>query len=135
MKKSIELNETEITLLKECINKSTHPLSKNNTKLLTDIIEKLSQDKIEVYGRRWFQKSYGNTYHTITIYINDENVFTSTDMEYGYDNGYQQTAIDYLIENNLISKPKDEAYKYSWQYFKTMNINFSVQDVDRKKDL
>lgn len=27
---------------------------------------------LEVIGKRWFQRSYGNTYHTATIIVNGE---------------------------------------------------------------
>ena len=27
-------------------------------------------DKVEIYGKRWFQKSYGNTYHVTKVYVN-----------------------------------------------------------------
>ena len=29
---------------------------------------------LKIYGRRWFQKSYGNTYHTTTVIINGEEI-------------------------------------------------------------
>ena len=33
-------------------------------------MKKINTMKIE--GKRWFQRSYGNTYHTVKIYVNDE---------------------------------------------------------------
>lgn len=60
--------------------------------------------KIEVIGYRWFQKSYGNTYHVVKVYINDEPAYISP-MTYGYGDQYAQTAFDWLAESGTIPTP------------------------------
>ena len=48
-------------------------------------------------GRAWLDKTYGTTYHTVRIWINGE-IVEITSMTYGYENHYQQTAIEALIK-------------------------------------
>jgi hypothetical protein len=38
---------------------------------------------LHIEGRRWFQRTAGNTYHTVRIFIDGECVHTS-DRTYGY---------------------------------------------------
>jgi len=51
-----------------------------------------------IEGRRWFQSTWGNTYHTVSIQIDGKHVYTAP-MEYGYGDQYIQTAERWLIEN------------------------------------
>lgn len=83
---------------------------------------------LEVIGRRWFQKSYGNTYHTTTVIVNGEEL--KSDIEYGYGNAYLQTAVD-LLSANGYEVPSDnlEAFRMVCEY------PHNAKDVDRKKDL
>ncbi len=54
---------------------------------------------IEIYGLKWFQKSYGNTYHRVKVYVNDELIAKSP-ITYGYGDYYIQNAEDdYYIQN------------------------------------
>ena len=55
-------------------------------------------DSVVVIGRKWFDKHYGNTYHTSSVYINGKFVKKSP-MEYGYGECYLQTAHKILREN------------------------------------
>ena len=50
---------------------------------------------IEIYGLKWFQKSYGNTYHRVKVYVNDELIATSP-ITYGYGDYYIQNAEELL---------------------------------------
>lgn len=81
-------------------------------------------NKVEVYGKRWFQKSYGNTYHCVTVVVNNEEMFFQG-FTYGYGNHFIQTAADLLNENG---------YKTDYcELIKTAKIK--DKDVKRKKDL
>ena len=31
-------------------------------------------ETLKIYGKRWFQKSYGNTCHTVTVIVNGEEM-------------------------------------------------------------
>jgi len=45
-----------------------------------------------IEGRRWFQKTYGNTYHSVRFHMADGSVEKVADCAYGYGDGYLQTA-------------------------------------------
>lgn len=98
---------------------------------------------ISIRGRRWFQKSYGNTYFSATIYVNGEKVH-HIPFQYGYDEQYLQAATEWLTENGYLPGQKIyesggyvRGYEPLWQYTRRRNIKFAyhVVDVERKKDL
>lgn len=39
-------------------------------------------ETLKIHGKRWFQKSYGNTYHTVTVIVNGEEM--KSGITYGY---------------------------------------------------
>ena len=83
---------------------------------------------LEINGKRWFQKSYGNTYHTVTVFVNGEEL--KSDIKYGYENAYLQTAAELLLENGY-NVPTDIRNAYSMM----CRYDHSVEDVKRKKYL
>lgn len=85
-------------------------------------------ETLKIYGRRWFQKSYGNTYHTVTVIVNGEEM--KSGITYGYGNHYLQTAAD-MLRNAGYDIPEDngEAYAMMTKY------DHDAEDVKRKKDL
>lgn len=86
---------------------------------------------LHIEGRRWFQRSYGNTYHSVKIWIDGELVHISGKC-YGYGDGYLQTAIDWLKANKHI--PQDAEYG-TYYLRETLGGTNSVIDVQREKDL
>ena len=92
-------------------------------------VEFLKQiESLEIHGRRWFQKTYGNTYHTTTVVVNGEEL--KSNIVYGYGNHYLQTAADLLKSNGFdVSNDNCEAYASMTRY------EHDVVDVKRKKDL
>ena len=94
---------------------------------------------ITVIGRRWFQKSYGNTYHTAQILVDGVPV-EGVGRSYGYGDMYLQNAADKL--EALGYMPNREHYAHGgatplWRYCEEHGIVFtcSVMDVQRQKDL
>ena len=91
-------------------------------------------DKVEIYGKRWFQKSYGNTYHVTKVYVNGVDIGES-DQQYGYDEQYLQTGAKILW--NKYNPP------YKWNMNNPLwmlrnygiDIYYSATDVEREKDL
>ena len=85
-------------------------------------------ETLKIYGKRWFQKSYGNTYHTVTVIVNGEEM--KSGITYGYENHYLQTAAD-MLRNAGYDIPEDngEAYAMMTKY------DHDAEDVKRKKDL
>jgi len=88
---------------------------------------------LEIYGRRWFQRTYGNTYHTAEIIIDDKLVH-KTPKQYGYGEGYVQSAREWLVKNGYLSpiwagRPLHYLRDYGVQY------SVHAEDVPRQRDL
>jgi len=88
---------------------------------------------INITGRKWFQKSAGNTYHSAVIHIDGKHVHT-TGRHYGYDNQYLETAKAQLIKKGHIP---DIGGQPLWEYCENEGIILTYQavDVSREKDL
>ena len=88
---------------------------------------------LTILGRRWFQKSVGNTYCTATILIDGEKVH-KTPQEYGYGDYYRQAAQTWLTENGHLPKNMTVPLR---QACEDANITFHAEayDVAREKDL
>jgi hypothetical protein len=95
---------------------------------------------INITCKRWFQKSYGNTYHTVYIEIIENNKtiksLNTNTMEYGYGEQCYYTAVELLKP----IFPRD--METAWQYFKYFLqdelgyfVNKQIIDVNRQKDL
>ena len=88
---------------------------------------------IHIEARRWWQKSYGNTYHSVRVYVNDEileNRFT-----YGYGDHFFQTAGELLINAGYEIPDNNPYWLNSLTLWETLHGTYSVMDVNRKKDL
>lgn len=92
-----------------------------------------------VLGRRWFERTNGNTYHTAEVLVDGVSVAVCL-FAYGYGGQYLQSAEAEL--KRLGYMPGVKTYgngctEGAWQYFDRMGIHYSseVIDVPRKKDL
>lgn len=97
-------------------------------------------ESLEIYGKRWFQKSCGNTYHSVTVYVNDEILRCA--FSYGYGSQYLVTACDLLIkagyevQTYYSDGTKKDSYCSLLDIIRNNNDFFEkVVDVKRKKDL
>lgn len=88
---------------------------------------------IAIIGRRWFQKSYGNTYHTVQVLVNGVEVFQSP-KSYGYGEHYLQTARDWLVSNGVIGECNHMRI-YCEDEGRNIAYSASVHDVRRERDL
>ena len=83
-------------------------------------------DSLQIIGKRWFQKSYGNTYHSVKVYVNNEILIK--EICYGYGNQYLQTALELLKQAG-----------YNINTFSDLRsiegFTENATDVKRKKDL
>ena len=88
---------------------------------------------IQVIGKRWFQRSYGNTYHSVKISINN-NKWIRLPKQYGYGDQYITTAKNYLVKEGFLKEIGDNSM---WRYCEENNIKLltSVSDVKREIDL
>lgn len=93
-------------------------------------------EAFSVKGVRWFQKSFGNTYHKayISALIDGKWVdLGETKMEYGYGDHFLVTAGAWLIENGYVQC--DSEYFLDYNVRKDFNVEFYSEDVNRKRDL
>jgi hypothetical protein len=103
----------------------------------SDIRQQLKS--LHIHGRRWFERTNGNTYHTVAIFVNGRSIH-KTERVYGYGSQYQQSACEWLDANGYL--PDIERYKWGgteslWRYCDRRSIPFvdEVDDVPRRKDL
>lgn len=89
---------------------------------------------IEIYGLKWFQKSYGNTYHRVKVFVNDKEIATSP-ITYGYGDYYVQTAEELLKKNGYL-KGKDDRTPL-WRYCQEngIKLRYYAYDVKTEKEL
>ena len=96
--------------------------------------------KIEVVGRRWFQKSTGNTYHSCEIFVDDEKI-TKIPFKYGYGHQFLYTAWDYLEKQGIVperERKNEESGGESpwvWAARNRVELAYFADNVKRKKDL
>ena len=89
-------------------------------------------EKLEVNGRRWFQRSYGNTYFTADIYVNDRRAAYIPE-SYGYGDYYLQAAAEKLKELGFM--PSEESVLWRWASDQGIDFQYSAEDVRRMRDL
>lgn len=79
---------------------------------------------VRIEARRWFQKSYGNTYHSVKVYRN-KKLIGHEPFTYGYGDQWIQTAQKFLPE---LETP-------TLKGLRDIGATYSLKDVKRKKDL
>ena len=87
--------------------------------------------KYLVVGKRWFARTYGNTYHTVKIVdlSTGETIFQS-ERTYGYGGQWKTTAYNWLIKRGLVSDADRHNHELNRKRF-----IYEVSDVSRRKDL
>lgn len=108
---------------------------KISQKAVRDIAGALPR-QIVVMGRRWFNKTWGNTYFSVAVYVNGEFI-AKVPYEYGYGDQYMQRAVQLLIDAGFYPAPKDGGYKPLWQFAQDTGdkLLYFVADVATKKEL
>tara|TARA_R100000306_G_C4365191_1_gene137297 strand:+ start:386 stop:682 length:297 start_codon:yes stop_codon:yes gene_type:complete len=87
--------------------------------------------KFIIVARRWFERTNGNTYHSVLIIdskTNEEIAFMP--YTYGYDSHYKQTAYKKLLDLKLVKKQDKHNYELNNKRFL-----YIVTDVANKRDL
>ena len=99
---------------------------------------------IAVIGRRWFARTYGNTYHSATILVfyrgGGRPLYMLTDKHYGYGEQYIETAAERLEKEGIIPPRKEHPHggkECLWRYMEELGISYQALavDVPREKDL
>jgi hypothetical protein len=88
---------------------------------------------IHIHARRWFNKTYGNTYHTVVITMPDGTVLKSGE-HYGYGDQWQETAKHQIQKHFHVTSQEGDRLN---PYLTTIGYYAicSVEDVRRKRDL
>ena len=86
-------------------------------------------NSLEITAKRWYQRSYGNTYHVVKVVVNGDTVLRSG-VTYGYENHYLTTAAN-LLRDNGYGVPNDNMDAYSLM----AKFPHTAEDVKRQKDL
>ena len=68
----------------------------------TETETKTNLNSVFIEARLWFDKTYGNTYHSVRLEANGLSV-GQVPMTYGYGQHYEQTALEYLKKIGLVS--------------------------------
>jgi hypothetical protein len=118
--------------------KTTSQFSINGTTQIVKLTDKANGiEAFSITGNRWFQKSYGNTYHVayIDALINGKWVeLGCTKMQYGYGDHFLVSAGAWLIENGYV-ECENEYFLSNYNVREDFAVDCTVSDVDRKRDL
>lgn len=90
---------------------------------------------LRIVGRRWFQKTYGNTYHTAEIILDGKTIH-KTPISYGYGDQYLTSAVEWLQSVGLL--PDNITGHIGTRYLRDESgyeFTYDVQDVPRQRDL
>ena len=91
------------------------------------------KNTVSIHGNRWFDKSGGNTYHTVSVSVNGTFIKKSG-MTYGYGDAYQQTALKILFDMGIFIKSDSEGCFTIACRDRDFKYYITVSD-GRKKDL
>jgi len=89
---------------------------------------------ITVVGKRWFQKTYGNTYHSVSVSVDGVSIGNSG-IQYGYDDQYQQTALAMLQEAGVYPDNGEPESLRKFAQDAGDKLECYVSDVARERDL
>ena len=93
---------------------------------------------LHIEGRRWFQRTYGNTYNSVRIF-GEGKTLAELPMSYGYGEYYLQRAQEWLGANGypeLAEKHENGSPKVHFTvWLREHGGTYSVIDVDRKREL
>jgi hypothetical protein len=94
----------------------------------------MTKHTIDVHAKRWFQKSYGNTYHSVRIHV-DLELLAEVPFAYGYDDAYLQTALAILIDRGILPDATKQDHLRIAAEKAGYELIYSAVDVPRKRDL
>lgn len=89
---------------------------------------------ITILGRRWFEKTNGNTYFSCRIIV-DGNEAHRIAFHYGYGDHYITVARDWLKAKKRLPYMKNNESLWRYCSRKDVDLITDVCDVGRKKDL
>ena len=95
----------------------------------------MAKKSVVITAKRWFQKSYGNTYHSVKVTLNGKVIGREV-MKYGYGEQYMQTAEDIVKKNSKVLQGKP--IFTNWKTYlreKGYNIEINISDVSTQREV
>ena len=91
---------------------------------------------ISIIGRRWFRRTYGNTYCTAEIVVDGVCVH-KTPKQGGYERHYETIAQNWLEKAGFLKGLEHGGSESLWRYCERRKIQFHscASDVSRERDL
>lgn len=89
-------------------------------------------DSVHIIGRRWFRRSYGNTYSSCEIWHKGEMI--GRRVERGYEDYYLQMALQLMIAHGLAPE-HFRGRSASLVLRDSLGATWEVHDVARERDL
>jgi len=86
-------------------------------------------ESLFIEARCWFDKTYGNTYHSVRLTANGLPI-GQVGFTYGYGQMWQYTALEYLKKFGLV----DDAVKYWYQMPKSWTI-YTAETYGKKNEM
>lgn len=98
----------------------------------------LGMKTLTIIGRRWFQKTYGNTYNSVRILVDGAEV-AYLERSYGYGDYYVQRAFEWLETNGHVQlEHYPNGGTEGWRQWAERNgvaLHYEAIDVGRERDL
>lgn len=90
--------------------------------------------------KRWFQKSFGNTYFSAYVSFDDGSTEQLIKFEYGYGDHCLSEALKELAKQGYAELPapySNGCSSYNTTIFlrEVLNVSYDIVDVERKKDM
>lgn len=101
---------------------------------LTQAVADFSPHVLELTGKRWFQKSYGNTYFTARAVLDGE-VIAECPQQYGYGDQWKQELLQAVEASGKLPLRSLHEYPREWAERIGMVLVENVSDVARERDL
>lgn len=114
-------------------------MTKNINKATPVIVDLSDVECVHITARRWFQRSYGNTYFSLVVDVEIAGKLVevvNVPFEYGYGDHYDTVALEQF--KSAVNLDKELAdYCYLSRALKESGITVynHCSDVERKKDL
>lgn len=93
---------------------------------------------VVIIGKLWFQKSFGNTYHSAQIIVDGVEV-EGVKFEYGYGDQYLWTAFEKLESLGIITRTQPDGQVIEvptlWARHNGVALTYTSVSVQRKNDL
>lgn len=115
-----------------------HKCDYNNKNMYSEKIAGLGalpkMKKVEFWAKEWFQKSGGNSYFVVKVYVNDKIVGTSQ-VRYGYGSAYEEEGMKILKKAGYLRGVK--AIMPSRYFRERAGVKYtgSINSVKRERDL